>query len=862
MTKNNENLPIPAEQPTKNNGLTDWIISSAKVLHLPFGIGQKEILIAVNEWISTLNSFQISRLQENELHVIQYRENKGFKSTLGLSAVYHLYVIVTENKLYYLVREAEWANELQQIDIEQKKHFAGLLSDSREGEIEEIISEHILKPFSEHKINTLVKSTARHIEIGDETEQIWLISFLEKTEILLAFLEISEIRKAKNIVLCDKNLHWHFLLTNKRSFLVAKNKRNEFVHIIDTADNAMEVKSELGRDPVIIADIDALTTRANEILFHEIKTCINLHNRIRIREVARFNWNNTSESETFRSFAYQLLLHLIIENEDPFDELSLLFVGMDEEQSETSKQVFEERLPEALKTILSLPNAGQKLIEWANRWKISHVDSLALVRVFLSLNAPSQLLKNAMSFHEKIRSEFYKNNKDEITRTAFDLQYSRYLIDSGLHENATSILETRLKHLPDETLSDLLPPKNLAPTSKDSGQMLRITLYELLAEARQTGDSTERIEQLACLQPLVTERIEMLAETPDSELRQRAQDVRMILRSDGIKTVKSSVSVSRFNRLKNKFIKNKLQHPAARKGGVFQSVQSWLAKIEIPDHSAIRSYSEKISVDKYPQITDVMTDIKHIFGIEGVDIFAVRGEKNIGVHSFEGKEAFLTIGHKHLDENSIVFLRTPELRFSMGVEVAHLYFKHSRITASDVWKGARQKSMFVIDTLLTVLPFISGLKAVKSLYKFRALAALITRSQKAKEITEATKSVLDVAIHATATYNNFTKQEKSGSKEDQLLATSRVMQLTADRAGLLICGDLNAAVRAMFFESESYARELSVCEKYGLTDFLLRQDEAGNYTHQDFAVRIAAMFSFYLSKDYEILRSEIIKITK
>ena len=55
----------------------------------------------------------------------------------------------------------------------------------------------------------------------------------------------------------------------------------------------------------------------------------------------------------------------------------------------------------------------------------------------------------------------------------------------------------------------------------------------------------------------------------------------------------------------------------------------------------------------------------------------------------------------------------------------------------------------------------------------------------------------------------------------------------------------------MFLVSKRYYTELSVVEKYGLREFLLKKDEDDSFRHQDFAINLANLFAFYLSDEYD-----------
>ena len=77
------------------------------------------------------------------------------------------------------------------------------------------------------------------------------------------------------------------------------------------------------------------------------------------------------------------------------------------------------------------------------------------------------------------------------------------------------------------------------------------------------------------------------------------------------------------------------------------------------------------------------------------------------------------------------------------------------------------------------------------------------------------------------------------------------MQLTADRTALVFTKDIHSAIRAMFLVSKRYYSELSVVEKYGLREFLLKKSDDGNFKHHELAIRLANLFAFYISDEYD-----------
>ncbi len=93
--------------------------------------------------------------------------------------------------------------------------------------------------------------------------------------------------------------------------------------------------------------------------------------------------------------------------------------------------------------------------------------------------------------------------------------------------------------------------------------------------------------------------------------------------------------------------------------------------------------------------------------------------------------------------------------------------------------------------------------------------------------------------------------EEKESMVEPLLATHRLMQLTADRVGLALAGDLGAVRAVLALRGE---KDVAGAEEMGLEAWATRRHE-GVLVDADLAVRLTAMLSFYLSDDWPELTS-------
>jgi len=458
----------------------------------------------------------------------------------------------------------------------------------------------------------------------------------------------------------------------------------------------------------------------------------------------------------------------------------------------------------------------------------------------------------------RVRAVVLAVEKDESLRAAVDLDYAVHLLAEGENREAQAVLEARLAALPDGDLEELLATE--AALFKDT-QRLRIRVHELLLEARgrTDGDDAETAVALARLQPLVPERIERAGAAARGEdgpaaasWAARCEAVARVLASGGLSLDDAaSDDAPAIRSLATDAVDDTLQHPAARDDGALGKLQTLLASADVPDSSALASWCERLSPQEL-HARAALADACLALGVAGVDAFVSRGEKSVGLRAYEGDPPFLLLGGSHLEPDSPCFLHPDELRFVVGAEIAHLRFKHARVTAGEVWSGAWEKGMAGLDFMLVMLPAMKGWKLAEMVGRYAqgAVGGILEKAGITKEAFTKVgrKSAPDGAASAAAI----------AQRNDQLVAAHRVMQLTADRAGLVLCGQIQAAIRGMFLVYPSYQAELPLAERHGLTTSLSRRDPEDNPRFQDLSIRIAALLSFYLSDDYITLRRALL----
>lgn len=714
----------------------------------------------------------------------------------------------------------------------------------------------------------------------DELDPImreWLQDWLDADERLLACKSTDAYHRFDSSVLGSVEAPVWLVITERRQGLLSLSPVGDPWSLV-LPDVALEVvsgrvvSSNVGRSLLKVDARELPIGLGDEKLFIDLAALPGLHGIDRLRAVARALWLRGKSGEQV-SRAAAILDELA--PRDPFARLARALLvdpqappnvrrtygGADLADAHAMELASRplEPLPDpvfdALRELVAHagPATALALVDWWREWELGPELGELLVEHLCEQGRAG--LELALPLHEQLRPLLLAKLADDPEDAALlDFVFVEHLLALERAKPALELLAIRRRALPSEQLQDLLPP---SPTR--GGQQIRIELYELAASAHeQLGEGhVPALAELARLQPLVRERVEQLisrlrereqtevdGEAGWESLLARAERVRELLDDAGDvfamrePVVEEASELHRVRALDEQQLEL-LRHPAARVDGVLGRLQGTLAKVVVPDCGVLKSYCERANLARNVSLARALTDATLVLGLGGVEVFVSRGDKAVGLRAYEGTTSFLLIGGDHVNAGSDAFLDEGPLRFAVAAELAHLRYAHSRVTSNEVWAGTVDLGLTGLGMLIVAAPMLKGLKAPAKHLLDKVGAPAITR-WRAKL---AGRDALSLANDNT-----------------QVIAAQRVMQLSADRAGLLVCGDPRAAIRAMFAVHPSYLSSWPLVGSHGLRTALTRElsDEDEHDRLEDLAVRVAALLSFYLSDEYALLRRAIV----
>jgi hypothetical protein len=223
-----------------------------------------------------------------------------------------------------------------------------------------------------------------------------------------------------------------------------------------------------------------------------------------------------------------------------------------------------------------------------------------------------------------------------------------------------------------------------------------------------------------------------------------------------------------------------------------------------------------------------------------VRAYVSHGARSLGLRAFGAQEPFVLVGASHLEEGSSHALSGSELDFAFGAELAHLAFGHQRVTVSEVWIGAAGKTrdaLLALGMVLPVLAEIGGGRAFKLLKRVspETVARGAEAADRLEKLVIGRKNSLSRAL---------------GQHNEELIAAHRLVQLSADRAGLVLCPHLPAALRTILLTRADYRDLYLLSNEVGLATAVERRP-LPDPAMADLVVRIRSLVAFYLSTDFD-----------
>ncbi len=669
----------------------------------------------------------------------------------------------------------------------------------------------------------------RYVEKLNTAATLRLSQLLQEKEVLLVFMRC----RSKKLAPPESKLF--FLMTNlrKRLIVLAPDGSGED---LEMPASAFQLSGSFGARKLTCGSLRWSSRRSNGGYFAEIAEASGLPAPDRLTAIARLNWKYGSKKEKRIAL---FLLEKALEH-GCADAALILHLGLAGRVIVDPSQSLENLLKQRQESTSDSEGLARLCLEWEANPEQEHL----LLQAGLKQMGEHWILP----FYRHVYSRARAAEKEVGSQIERDLIFSDFLSDLGCFDEAFRILDAAHQLLPSGHQLSLAQDQELP--SPQLALKRKIIMMQARTRVKAGHSCAPEIRKAGGLTPLQLPYLQEFLGMAHGN--RRLETVCNLLKPGGLvlNNAHPETVWRETGRVDKYDLENRIQHPIAREGGLMGKLQGMLARAEIPDASALRQFCERLN--NQPEILAVMRHAAAFLDMEAPEVFISRGDKDVGIRSFEGKPSFVLIGGEHLNPQSRFSLSSGELRFGLASELAHIKYGHTRATPADIREGVLDKGFAVVGGIVSMLPFLS--KAGKLMAGSGRLAAAL-KSLSIEKLHKVTDTAGSARTWAKKMKRAPKKQDERATfitaVGEELVEAARVMQLTADRAGLLFCGDLKSAVRYMFLARPDYQTELALVEEKGLEVLAARCSDDGVTSYDNLLLRIAWLLHFYLSEEYE-----------
>ncbi|HJL01478.1 MAG TPA: hypothetical protein RMH85_25900 [Polyangiaceae bacterium LLY-WYZ-15_(1-7)] len=692
------------------------------------------------------------------------------------------------------------------------------------------------------------------LEARSDAERAWLAGWREEGEVLLAWLRTATELPVSSAIGEDGEATASFVWTSRRAALVAVSGLGDVTRH-DLPAKALVHHARRGRDEVEAGAWRWRCRLGNEDDFRALGPHVGAAAQARLRFVL----------ERVRGSHPDAARRLLEALEGPLAALERALLDQAEALPEDGLAALEARAPEQARA-------------WATSWGW---DARTRRRLAEALRARDAAGRVGLALDEGLRDEALAAAKEPAARAALDASWARRLGEAGRGAEALAVIEARLGELPEAGAYDLVPHAAEADgEEREPGVRARVQLLEatVALEGCPPADRTDAAAAkarlaLAQLQPLDAHRLEALARggaderppddagraasddaaeggaepppegaspdgappderTPDERtpddaplgLVARASAAAATLAPGALDPAALPAGPPPPHAPFDEDALRLLRHPIGRSDAFLATVQTLVAAADVPDPSALRAYCARLEPG----------DAREVFAAAAraldvtAEVYVSRGERTFGCRAYDDRSgAFVLLGGDHLAPDAPRRLGPRGLAFAFGAELAHLRFGHARVSATEVWRGALEVGASSFDLLLGVMPVLRSWKLGEHL-------GTVTGFFKDGLVAKAKGALGGGANESLAA--------------SEVIAAQRLMQLRADRVGLVLAGALAPALRAMLAMAPGDALERAMNEGVGAA--LSARGEGGELRFPGLALRASALIAFWLDPDF------------
>ncbi|WP_282116681.1 hypothetical protein [Cellulophaga baltica] len=664
-----------------------------------------------------------------------------------------------------------------------------------------------------------------------------ILQFLQSKESVLACLEIQNCKSEDFEI--PKKSDTYLLITSKRTCIFISNEHDIFE---DISNQKLTHIAKIGRDTIVAEKFECQTELFNDSLFEDLQEILK---QVDANRIEKFNdllfLKNPKKTEAI-SLIEKGYLKAATETEALKSRLKQVLVNSFLPMEK--KADFDvAKLKSFLECIKNEPSTGLLLLQLFEDWKITDEIQYSFLEFLWTLKIENSI-HITLWVEDVIASVISEKKKFEKT-VSLRKQHIDFLISTQQYERSIPYYEFVIENGLNPDILSLLSDNKIDIVKGEDVEAEHILFIEGIITAKEKIgiSSYQEKSMLLKLQPFLSKRREVV--NNDENVSYIEQQV-IRLFSEPIFNTNIQENTPQTSMPISTSLYDLVVPPSFGKASGFTlQLSSMIASVDLPDHEKLIEFSETINTHNYPQVLQIITTLSEQLSISVPKCYLGRGEYSESIIGIESTPNYMIIGIDTLSESSAQYLNEQELRFVIATELAHVLFKHTRITSQDVWVGARKKGTNLAEIALIALPIVGSIGTLAG--KFTD----ISRFSKVFNSMEQVNNVIDKGQNALSYGGKIAEKipSKASEKERTLLASSRLMEISADRVGLLAVKNLESAVCAILKLRKDFENIKEVIKQKDLVAYLSEKDDDGSFKNQELTIRIKTLISFYMDHE-------------
>ncbi len=664
-------------------------------------------------------------------------------------------------------------------------------------------------------------------------EKNFLLSQIKNNEVCLLCLGITNLKSS--IFEVDKKKQYYFVLTSQSNLILESD--SQFFSLHDVTGNPLTFKEKIGKDEFIAASFSFETELLNDSLF---AYCRHLYNKVaekRIEHYADLLFDKYNSKEAYLEYIKRLYEFHLSEGKEHRKSLKSMLVFQFSKKQCAKELLVSEEFIDKMYTINSF---GYTLFQVLRSWNISSTEQYKFLQLLTSKNSNFKL-KNLDVFYDATIAGVLNQKIAPKNALDYRIQHLTYLKETQQYEKAVPFYEYVLENLKDDSILELISNTKTNVLNGEDCNPIRIKLLDELSEIKVELEqsNTKELLELAELQPMVPDRLTHLI-TSDIQSKNAKEILSLLMSNTWFDTETAHIDTIKKTYDKEQLF-NLVVPDCFKEAKTFMdSFANLIAHVTPPDYKQVTTFSEKLTETNYLEAYQVLEELTNQLQMSKPECYIGNGDFSKGIIGVEDIPNFLILGKAHLEKDNPFYFTRNELKCNLAQELTHILFGHTRLTSKDVWRGAKNKGMNVAGVLLVALPMVS------TVGNYAGKFIDMTKYTKLFSGVETVTNVVEKGQSAFEYGEKITDKFTSGNKESELLATSRLMEISADRVGLLVTGDLKSCLLALLKNMNDFEVASQQIRENGLYTYLSQQNENGEFIHQELIIRVKTLFNFYL----------------